>query len=680
VLASFGLLTSSAVLVHLSGGLTETHFHFFVMIGLIALYQDWLPFLMAIAFVAVHHAVFGVLFPHEVYGDSAARSNPWVWAGIHALFVLAASAAQLTSWRVVEDEHARSNDALAARERRFRALIEHASDAVSVMDASGVIIYESQSVEAVLGYEPGERLGRSVFDFVAPDEQARARAVVAELVGEGAASHQLELRSRHRDGRFIWVDTHVTNLLDDPDVGGIVANFRDVGDRKALEARLAHQAFHDPLTGLANRALFLDRIGHAVSSQHRFHDSCLAVLFLDLDDFKTINDGLGHEVGDLVLAKVAERLVGCLREQDTCARLGGDEFAILLERLDEPDGAYDVGLRVLEAINDPLVLQGHEFSLNASLGIVISTGDEDPAALIRNADLAMYKAKGGGKGRFEIFERGMYEAVIERLKTKADIRRGIDSNEFVVFYQPIVDLATGRILAAEALVRWDHPQRGIVSPAEFLPLAEDTGYIVPMGRQVLRQACRDAATWKLGDGSLPAVSVNLSARQLQDPAVIVDVTEALAESGLPADRLILEITESALITDPDATAIILHKLKALGVSVALDDFGTGYSSLNYLRRFPVDALKIDKSFVDALSDPKGQTDASLVAAITRLGEALDLHITAEGVEHPAQVEELLKLGCRQGQGYHFARPVAASDFAVLVRNNPVPRALRAVPA
>jgi len=665
ILAALGLLTSSAVLVHLSGGLIEMHFHFFVMIGLIAMYQDWRPFLAAIGMVAAHHAVIGLLDPHGVFNHPPAWASPWKWAGIHALFVLAASAAQVTSWRVTEDQHARAAEEIRRSERRFRALIENASDAVTVMDALGDIRYESASVARVLGYPTGSRLGTSAFEFVHPDDHAKSEAVLSAVLAHPGRTMPLELRALHADCSWRWLDARITNLLEEPDVAGVVANFRDITERKELEERLAHQAFHDALTGLANRALFLDRTEHALATLRRLGTGHVAVLFLDLDDFKTVNDGLGHAAGDAVLVELGSRLTATLRAVDTCARLGGDEFAVLLEGLADPPEAFEIGGRVLETVRDPITVDGTTVALNASLGIVITDGVDDAADLVRNADLAMYKAKAGGKGRYEVFERGMHEAVVHRLELKADLRRAVRNDEVVPHYQPIVELASGAVVGAEALARWAHPTRGTLLPISFIELAEETGLIVPMGRALLRRACADAAGWAAVAGRKPTVSVNLSARQVQDADIVGDVRQALTETGLAAERLTLEITESTLMAEPDAASEKLRQLKALGVKIALDDFGTGYSSLSYLERFPVDALKIDKSFIDALK-AADEAGPGLVGAIVGLGERLHLHVTAEGIERGDQVTELLGLGCGLGQGFHFARPMPNAELAALI--------------
>jgi diguanylate cyclase (GGDEF)-like protein/PAS domain S-box-containing protein len=654
-----GLMLASAVLVHLSGGLTEVHFHFFVMLGVISLYQDWQPFLLSIAFVAAHHGVMGQISPQDVFNNPAAWRSPLKWAAVHAFFVLCMSVVSVASWGIVEAGHRRSKGQLEASERRFRALIEHSSDVVTVFDPDGTITYDSPSCAPVLGYAPSERLGRNGFEFVHADDRARVTAVVAQLVAQAGTIAHAELRVRHRDGSFRWVEASMTNLLHDPAVGGCVTNLRDITDRKGLEDQLAHQAFHDPLTGLANRALLLDRIDHALGARRRDPRRNLALLYLDLDDFKTVNDALGHEAGDDLLREVAARLSVGLRPGDTASRLGGDEFAVLLEDLADRDTAYEVGARLLESLQAPFEA-GEGLCINASLGIAVSTGAEDAAALMRNADLAMYRAKGGGKGCYEIYEAGMHAVVIERVALKTDLRRAVAAQEFEPHYQPIVDLDTGQVTGVEALVRWRHPERGLVVPAVFIAMAEETGLIIPIGSAVLHRACADAAAWlrDFGAAAPQSVSVNLSPRQIQDPGIVTEVELALSQSGLPPAALTLEITESILLDDTELAAATLAKLNALGVRIALDDFGTGYSSLTHLDRFPVDVLKVDKSFVDALTSDDGER-ASLVGAIVNLGMMLGIHVTAEGIESSHQLARLRSMGCELGQGFYFDKPMDA---------------------
>jgi diguanylate cyclase (GGDEF)-like protein len=419
-----------------------------------------------------------------------------------------------------------------------------------------------------------------------------------------------------------------------------------------------HQAFHDPLTDLPNRALFIDRLELGLSRVKRSRCK-LGVLFLDIDRFKVINDSLGHAAGDELLREVAARLVAAIRPGDTAARFGGDEFAILLEDVEGVAGAEQVALRILRALRAPLSVAGRDVFISASIGIAMdssSAGD-----MIRDADLAMYRAKAEGKGRHAVFEPAMHVAVVERADLEADLQRVVERNQLVLHYQPIVALGNRAIVGVEALVRWRHPTRGLVSPDAFIPLAEETQVMAELGRWILTEGCREVAGWR---HIRPLrLSVNLSAVQLHSPDQLTTVvSEALAESGLPAEALVLEITETALMRDVTETIACLRALKELGVMLAVDDFGTGYSSLDYLRRFPIDILKIDKAFVDDL----GAGDATLAQAIIDLGESFDLQVIAEGVEHESQRQRLLELGCSHGQGYHFSRPMPPCELGSML--------------
>jgi diguanylate cyclase (GGDEF)-like protein len=421
-----------------------------------------------------------------------------------------------------------------------------------------------------------------------------------------------------------------------------------------------HQAFHDSLTSLPNRAAFLDRLDHALKIAER-SDAEVGVLFLDLDRFKTVNDSLGHAAGDELLVAVGERLQSCLRDGDTPARLGGDEFAVLLEGIGDAAEAEEVAERVLARMREPFNIQGRTLMVSASVGI--STATRRGADVLRDADLAMYRAKTGGRDRHATFEPEMHEALVEQLELESDLRGAIERDEFVVHYQPIVHLATGEILGAEALVRWNHPTRGFLPPIAFIPLAEETKLIVPIGRRVLRAACEQAVKWLARHGEL-TMSVNLSGVQLMQPDLVSDVADALRDTGLPAKHLTLEITETVLMGDDEATMARLRELKELGVRLAVDDFGTGYSSLQYLRDFPLDILKVAKSFVDGIADDK-QGEA-LARAIVELGESCKLDVVGEGIELIEQREGLLELGCELGQGFLFARPADPETIDALL--------------
>ena len=567
----------------------------------------------------------------------------------------------------------------ARNERQFRSLVKNSADVVTVLGADGLVLYQSPGVRAVLGREPDDLVNQPLAILFHPDDALAVAAQFRKVQAGGlGAAANFECRLAHADGSWREVDTVATNLLEDPDVAAIVLNSRDVTVRRSLERELNRQAFHDPLTGLANRALFLDRVAHALDLADR-QAGPIAVLFLDIDDFKMVNDSLGHAAGDQLLVAVAERLKASTRPGDTVARFGGDEFALLLESGTMPEAAHTVANRVANQLNAPIQIGSDEITVRASIGIALGQPPvEGPDALLRDADLAMYMAKRNGKGRFEMFRPAMHEEAVRRLETAADLRRGIEGDQLEVYYQPIVNVQTATTVGAEALVRWHHPHRGLVSPAEFIPDAEATGLIVPLGRWVLAEACRQAQSWRLAGltGDTFYISVNLSARQLQDAALVADVTAALRDSGLPACALVLEVTESAVMGDLDLAIAQLHALKDLGLRLAVDDFGTGYSSLSYLRNLPVDVVKIDKSFIDGITlDAEG---AAMVRGVIDLSSALGLTSIAEGVEHGEQLALLEQLGCDSVQGYVFAKPMPGVEFVAAlmkVRSYALPRAL-----
>ncbi len=547
-------------------------------------------------------------------------------------------------------------------EQRFGTLVQHASDLITVLDADATVLYQSPSIERVLGYAPEDVVGTRFDHLLDPDEKSRLLHLLADGAAyAGSETEVLECSLRHRDGTLRQFEVLHTNLLDDEAVRGIVLNSRDVSERKAFEEQLAHQAFHDPVTNLANRALFAERVRHAVARNRR-EQSGIAVIFMDLDDFKTINDSLGHAAGDEVLIEVAKRVATSIRATDTAARFGGDEFAILLEDISSAQEAADTAERILEALVEPLRLEHKELAVRASLGISVVESDAAPDAdeLIRNADAAMYIAKRDGKGGYRLFEPAMHEGVLARLELRADLQRAMTNGELELHYQPVVHLEDGSVSGVEALLRWNHPERGQVGPDEFIPLAEEMGLIVPIGRWVLREGCRQAkAIQDLVPHDPPlTMAVNLSVKQLQHSDIVADVRDALEDSGLPPASLTLEITETVMMTDTDLAVQRLQELRALGVRLAMDDFGTGYSSLSYLSRFPVDVLKMDRSFLAAGASPEA---SGLATAVVALGQTLSLDVVAEGIEYPEQWATLRELGCGLGQGFYFARPMDADS-------------------
>ena len=530
VAVTLGLVTSSAVLVGISGGLIELHFHYFVILAAVSLYHDWAPFLTAIGFVAVEHGVMGVIAPRAVYDHADAIAHPWKWAAIHASFVLAASAVSLVRWK-------------------------------------------SSEVEAL----------------------------------------------------------------------------------------------KDPLTWLPNRALFGDRLRQALVRAEQSREP-VGVMFLDVDDFKSINDTAGHGAGDRLLIVIADRLRASVRPFDTVARMGGDEFAVVLEGLD-PDAVIAIADRMLEILQAPLRFEGRQLSITASIGIAVATGAMGESELVRNADIAMYVAKNSGKGRYTLFEPSMYQAVQERAEMAKDLETAIARHELRLVYQPILEMKSNSVVGFEALLRWQHPRMGEISPLRFVPIAEETGLIVPIGNWVMRTACAQARAWQpTVDGSPRWISVNVSVRQLSEPSFVDEVHEMLKTTQLEPDRLILEITESAMVSDDGELARRLHGLKAVGIRLALDDFGTGYSSLGHLRRLPIDILKIDKSFVDGVD--QGAEEAAFSKAVLKIAESMGLRCVAEGVERPQQAAELRAAGCEMTQGNFFSKPIEALQVETLLISLP----------
>lgn len=763
--ASIGLISCSAVLTHLSGGYIEMHFHFFVMLAVIALYQSWVPFGLSIVYVLIHHGVAGLIEPTSVFNHPDAVAHPWKWAAIHAAFVSAACSVYVIAWRwneialaqskhilqaagegifgldrdgnilfanptaeriigrrqgsleglafadvidgassalkapsgtmneatvgngsrqvpvefirtdvvdrgkltgqvvTMRDVTARKEAEAALREseQRFRSLVQNAPDLITVISSDTSVLYQSPSIERVLGYEAEKIVGTKLVDLLHPDDSAQFLTFLGEvLLG---ANHPVVVEARLKNSEGSWSDleiictaeTHVDGRRD------IVLNSRDVSERKALESQLRYEAFHDSLTNLANRASFFDRLEHGLARARR-NKTRVTVLFIDLDKFKAVNDRFGHDKGDQLLNEVASCLLSSVGPGDTAARLGGDEFAVLIEDVTEQRATDALAAQIIEAIRGACMMASSELTTAASIGIASSDEPGTTAGdLLRNADIAMYEAKRNGGGRFVHYTPDMYAFTLERLELLADLQGALARDEFEVHYQPTVRLQSGGLVGFEALIRWRHAKRGLVLPDRFIRLAEDSGVVIPIGRWVLEQACEQARKWQEAFAFDPplTMSVNASVIQLQDEAFVDYVRDALAKSGLDASSLILEITESAMLHASGWMNERLHEIKALGVRLAIDDFGTGYSSLSYLHDFPFDILKVDKAFVQMEADANSR---SLARAIIDLGKTLQLKIVAEGIEDAAQLELLQGLDCEYGQGYYFSKPMDPSEI------------------
>ena len=587
---------------------------------------------------------------------------------VHGLAVLATVTLVITilmmGWTTLEKE--RAEEAARTSEGRFRALVQNATDIIIVVGSDRTIEYASPAFERVLGYSADETVGtqgRSLIHEDDLDGMQRSLDEAARFPGVAATSAaRTELRLRAADGQWHWFDASVTNLLDDPRVGGIVANLRDIDERKAISERLSFAAVHDSLTGLANRSVFAKRLALALD-RSCLEPEIVGVIFLDLDRFGGVNDSLGHVAADELLVVVAQRLRAAVRPRDVVARFGGDEFVVLCEEMSSVEEILQTAGRLAQTIARPVTLSGREIVVTASLGVALASEDTLPNELLRDADAAMYRAKELGRARVEMFDGQSRRYVVGGLETASELRHALGRGEFELHYQPIIELrSAGRVTGFEALIRWQHPTRGMVSPDEFIPSAEESGLIVPIGLWVLETACAQAVTWQRSTNPRRpplSMSVNLAPRQLAERSFPQDLGAILDRTGIVPGAVVLELTESVLMNDMASVRAMLAAIRAQGVQIAVDDFGTGYSSLARLKRFPVRSLKIDQSFVRGLGvDPD---DTSIVTAIISLAHSLGLVVVAEGIETAQQLAELRTLGCDYGQGFLFGRPKPAIE-------------------
>jgi diguanylate cyclase (GGDEF)-like protein/PAS domain S-box-containing protein len=613
------------------------------------------PFAPLMPYAALMLAGYALLMLHS--GSYSEPAGLIAWVVCIAAGLLFARQAIATALAVA----VQTGLATRSAEARFNALIRNTADVIAIVAADGRISYVTPTAERIFGLAPQDLIGQQLDDLVAFDDRARLREFLARDLASDGASANLEARVPRGDDKQRVVEIHGTNMDSEPAIGGRLLNLRDTTDRKGLEEQLKRMAFHDPLTLLANRSLFRDRVEHAVAVSRR-NGRGVAVMFVDLDNFKKINDSFGHAQGDRVLHKSAQRLVKATRNGDTVARFGGDEFAVLLENLMGKEQVIEIASRIVETLQEPLDLPGADLRVAASVGVVFATPDDGVEELMRNADVAMYSAKAQGKGRYTVYEPAMQGAASKRQELEAEIDVALKESQFLLHYQPIVELHSGYLLGVEALVRWRHPKRGLLGPLEFIPVTEESGQIVTLGRWILAQACREVRVWqaRLPEGRQVRVGVNVSAVQLSRSDICADVQKALSLSEIDPGCLVIELTESVLMQNSEDVLATLNQLKKLGVRIAIDDFGTGYSSLSYLHRFPIDILKIDRSFVEQLGSIDEGT--GLARAIITLGGTLGLEVVAEGIELEQQQRELIELGCVAGQGYYYARPALLHEL------------------
>jgi diguanylate cyclase (GGDEF)-like protein/PAS domain S-box-containing protein len=602
------------------------------------------------------------------------KDGSWRWMermGTYLLDDPAVRGVVVTSRDITERKDV--EERLREAEERYRTMVEQipAVTYIDHVDETSSAIYMSPQVEGMSGYTPEEWLEDPELwiKILHPEDKERVLAE-SRRTNETGDPFRVEYRMISKSGHVAWVRDEAVLVKGRGGRSrfwqGVIT---DVTERKVLEEELEHQAFHDPLTDLSNRRLFMDRLGHALARTQRRRGMRVAVLFMDLEGFKVVNDSLGHETGDRLLVAVSERLKGCLRPEDTLARFGGDEFVVLLEDVEGPQEAVRVAERIIDELKNRFVLDGQELYARASIGIALGEDrTKDPDDLLRDADTAMYRAKDGGTG-YSVFDTVMYEKAINRLEAENALGRAVEQEEFVLHYQPIVSLQTGEVLEVEALVRWGHPERGLLDPDEFVPMAEESGLVVPMGEQVLREACLRAKEWQDAHPRLPplVMSVNLSARQLSRPDLADTVEGILKETELNGSCLTLDITETIYVRALAGNTETLHRLRDLGARISIDDFGVGYSSLAYLKRLPADALKIDRSFVRGLGEDV--EDTAIVHMIIELAHTLGVEVIAEGVESERQATLLKEMGCDMAQGYHFSKPLPPEEIPVLLSSD-----------
>ncbi|MFN2581969.1 MAG: putative bifunctional diguanylate cyclase/phosphodiesterase [Candidatus Dormibacteria bacterium] len=659
--AATGLMAASALFVHLWSGAIEAHFLFFVFVALLSVYQDWVPFLIALGFVVVHHGLFGVLIPTAVYDHTDAIDNPWLWALIHGAFVLAAAASNMYGWLSSEEDHRRAARGLQRSEATFRALFDRNPQPMWVYEAGSLqILSVNNAAVEHYGYSREEFLGMRLTDIIVQRQDAKLMTLSVDEDDDGDAASIVQ--HRLNGGRIITVIGH----SDDLDFDGHQARVQvlmDITERIGLERELRHRALHDSLTSLGNRDLFHDRLEHALARERGRATAVVAAF--DLDGFKGVNDAHGHGAGDAVLVEIARRMSAHIRPEDTAARMGGDECSLIFEDTSVRH-VRAVVERLANAIRQPIGFNDTQLRVTASVGIASGKGANlNATELLRRADVAMYEAKAAGKDCSRMFRRGMQSSIVHRTEMASDLREAIARNELRIEYQPIVNLNTHAIRGVEALARWQHPRRGLVAPSEFIPVAEETGLIVDIGNWVLEEACRQLAEWRqrYSWAATAGLSLNVSPRQLSDPRFERAMYATLAETGVPAKQLTVEVTETAVVDDIDQARLRLGRLRTIGIKTAVDDFGSGYSSIAYLNQLPLDEIKIDRIFTSKLGQGESK---ELMVALVRLVDTLGVTTVIEGIETQDELDYALALGFDEAQGYYFSRPVPPADVPELM--------------
>ncbi|MEH3055380.1 MAG: EAL domain-containing protein [Patulibacter minatonensis] len=655
VCVAFGLLTSSAVVVHLMDGAIEGHFHFFVMVSLLALYEEWFPYLFAFGYVLFHHGVMSALSSASVFSHGDAIAHPWTWAAIHAFFIGAQGIVCVVAWKVNEQARDRADE----NRERFGSAFTDAPIPMALVDMDGRIVEVNGELDRRWAVAAGP-------DVAVVGRRLRHLVDAEDLAGRCFPGlDHVEVRHGDRSGWGSW--HHAPLRAAGGEQTGWISHCIDISQRRQLEEELTWSAEHDPLTGLPNRR----QLGRVVDGLAARGEG-LTLLFVDVDDFKVINDSLGHEVGDALLQALAARLSRTLGPYGgLAARFGGDEFVLVVPGLIEPGEVDELAEVVGHVVAEPLQLAGDTRYIRCSVGVRVSRPGEVATTdeLLRDADLAMYRAKDAGKGTAARFDDQLREDALRRLSIEGALRGIVERDELSLVYQPLVGLRSGQVDGVEALLRWTHPELGVVSPVDFIPVAEQNGEIVAIGEWVLDRACQQMSAWRHAGLK---VAVNVSSRQLAEPEFVETVRRTIQRHAVDASLLCLEVTETAVLGDADATRAALEALGTLGVQLAVDDFGVGYASLMHLRQLlPLNTLKVDKSFVDGVME--GAEDAAIVAGVIRLAHSLGLDVVAEGVEHAEQAEQLRAWGCEVGQGYHFSRPVSPERIDALLREVLVPQ-------